>query len=84
MDRSQIYKVTTEGDCEGRSTRTLGYCTGHPSDIKKFFDSQKTYEIRLEEIQVRHITETSAKEREELLNKKRELEEQLESIKSRL
>jgi hypothetical protein len=82
MDK--LYKVTTEGDCEGRSTMTLGYCTGDPSDIKKFFDNQKTYEIRLEEITVRHITNRSAKEREELLNKKKELEEQLESIKRRL
>ena len=82
MDK--IYKVTTEGDCEGRSTRTLGYCTGNPSDIKNYFDDIKTYEIRLEELKVVHISPTSASERIILIDRKKELEREIKSINEKI
>jgi hypothetical protein len=82
MDK--IYKVTTEGDCEGRSTSTLGYCTGNPSDIKAYFNDRKTYEIRLEELKVVHISPTSASERVDLIKKKQQLQKEIDNINEKL
>jgi hypothetical protein len=80
----KIYKVTTEGDCEGRTTTTLGFCKGNPSDIQTYFEDRKTYHISLSEIEVLEITPDSAKERKVLIDKKKELEEELENINKRI
>ena len=82
MDK--IYKVTTEGDCEGRTTRTIAYATGNKSDIMSFYDDQKTYDLRLVEIEVVHITPDSKAERIALIKRKQELEAELESLKRKL
>jgi hypothetical protein len=79
-----IYKVTTEGDCEGRTTSTLGYCTGNTWDIEAYFDDKKTYNIHLEKIEVKHITKESAEEKQRLLDRKAIIEEELKKINSRL
>ena len=80
----KIYKVTTEGDCEGRSRRTLGYVSGSMNDIKDYFDDSKTYSLFIEEIKVLHITSDSASEKLKLIQRKKELESELESIKDKL
>lgn len=82
MDK--IYKVTTEGDCEGRSTKIIGYATGNESDIKSFYDDRKAYELRLEEIEVVNVTPNSKTERVAMIKRKQELEAELESLKKKL
>ena len=78
------YKVTTEGDCEGRTTKILGYATGNPADIKEYYDDQKQYEIRLEAITIVSITDKSAIRKRELLEEKQKLEARLAEIKMQL
>jgi predicted methyltransferase len=75
-----IYKVTTEGDCEGRSTSVLGYCTGIESDIEKFYADRKNYSLSIEKIDVIHITPSSSADRIALLAEKKELERKLNTI----
>lgn len=80
----KIYRVTTEGDCEGRSVRILGYASGSPLDIKNYYEPQKAYDLKVEQIVVKEITPQSATEREALVLKQKELKEQLESINNQL
>lgn len=82
MDK--IYKVTTEGDCEGRSRKTIAYAMGNQNDIKSFYDDEKYYEISLEEINVHVITPESKEIKKALIERKKELEMELENIKNRL
>lgn len=82
METQKIYKVTTEGDCEGRSTKTLGYATGIEIDILNYFDDKKEHSISLYEIFVLHITHDSVKERNALIKEKKELEERIKYINS--
>ena len=84
MESKNIYKVTTEGDCEGRTTSILGYCTGELSDIQAFYDDRKTYSLSIQKIEVLEIKRYSAAERVALVNRKKELEEELERINSKL
>ncbi len=77
METIQMYKVTTEGDEEGRSTTTLGYAIGCPDDIKAFYDDQKLYRIRITEIQVIRVNRESLKE-------KRGLQEEESNLRKRL
>lgn len=79
-----IYKVTTEGDVEGRTTETIGYASGHPSDIKAFYDSKKCYSINLEEINIVEITSTSLNELNKVLAKKETLVNELTNIDEHL
>jgi hypothetical protein len=80
----KVYHVTTEGDCEGRSIRNLGFASGEIADIEAFYQPQKTYEIYIKEITVKEITPQSAAERDVLIYKKKELEKELETIKNQL
>lgn len=80
----KIYQVTTEGDCEGRSTRTLGFASGEQNDIMRYFDDQKYYDIRLHEITIIDVTKDSVVEKKKLIDRKKELEEELSRIKKRL
>ena len=52
----KIYRVTTEGDCEGKSTREIAYAKGNQKDILRFYDSEKMYGIYLQEIFIKNIT----------------------------
>lgn len=81
---TRAYRVTTEGDVEGRSILTLGYATGKESDILKYYDDRKAYDIRLEEIKIVAITSYMADHKVDLLKRKTELEKELESIKNKL
>lgn len=84
MERDKIYKVTTEGDCEGKTNKILGYCTGEISDIKAFYDDRKYYTISVDEIEIEKITPQSKIERQNLVSRKKELEDELERIKGKL
>ncbi len=79
-----IYKVTTEGDCEGRTRRTIAYAMGDPEVINSFYDKEKNYTLYLDEIKVHVITPESMAIREALIERKKELEMELENIKNRL
>lgn len=80
----KIYQVTTEGDVEGRSIRTLGYVTGEPDDIKKYYEPEKYYHISLSELRVKEISPQAAQNKIDLLAKKKKLEQELESVKNLL
>lgn len=82
MDK--IYKVTTEGDCEGRTTKVLGYAKGNISDISSYYEDKKTYSLNVTEICVLDITYESADNKKELMTQKENLERQLKSINERL
>jgi hypothetical protein len=79
-----IYKVSTEGDCEGRSRKTIAYAMGDQEVIKSFYDKEKNFTLYLEEIKVHVITPESIAIREALIERKKELEMELENIKNRL
>ena len=82
-ERDIIYKVTTEGDCEGRSTKTLGYCRGEKDDILKYYNDRKYYTLKVEEITIVNITSKSTLERQNLIARQKELEKELEEIKKK-
>lgn len=80
----QTYKVTTEGDVEGRSTKTLGYATGNPTDIQKFYEDRMYYSIKVEPITIEVITPQAVMDRITLLKRERDLEDELKRVKSQL
>ena len=80
----QIYRVTTEGDCEGRSTKEIAYAKGEQKDILRFYDSKKMYEIYLEEITVKNITPEMAETKDEIVAKIKKLDEERNQLLSRL
>jgi len=80
METEQVYKVTTDGDCEGRTISTLGYARGNPEDIKVFYNDKKCYEIRLEPITVATITPKSVAERRALLEERVQIQQILAEI----
>lgn len=41
-----VWKVTTDGDCEGRSTKTIGVFEGHVVDIALQLSKQACYSLR--------------------------------------
>lgn len=77
----QAYVVFTEGDCEGKSMKTLGYARGDPEDIKIHYDRMKTYEILLRPIEIIDITPESVRETRDLVEEKSDLEERLAQVK---
>ncbi|UXQ89020.1 hypothetical protein Thu_177 [Bacillus phage Thurquoise] len=48
FDPEGVWKVTTEGDCEGRSTRKLGTYEGHILDIVRQLAGQAYYQLAFE------------------------------------
>jgi hypothetical protein len=52
-----IWKVTTEGDCEGRSVQQLGLFTGEIDDIAFYLKDKSYYKLtfREETVGVKHI-----------------------------
>ena len=79
-----IYKVTTEGDVEGRTIKILGYATGKRGDIEAYYQDKKCYAIHLDPITVENITIESANQRAADFKKKKELEHQLEELNKKL
>lgn len=49
---SNLYEVTTEGDCEGRSSRSLGIWKGNISDIAFHLADKMFYSLRFEPITI--------------------------------
>ncbi len=84
MEPTTIYKITTEGDCEGRSTKTLGYATGEPRDIRAYFDKQKEYNLDLEKIKIRHISPKMVLSEKALLGQKQSLEQRMREVNEEL
>jgi hypothetical protein len=83
-DGGMVYMVTTEGDVEGRSTRTIGYARGRPEDIEMYFDDAKCYNIRLKGIDIIDVTEDNIGERKEMLTEKADLEARLKELERKL
>jgi hypothetical protein len=79
-----IYVVTTEGDCEGRSTKTVGYASGNEKDIRALYAEKQNYTLTLTPIKVVHATPELVARRAELRDNKRDLEEQLAALDKEL
>lgn len=80
----QIKKVTTYGDCEGRTVKILGYATGEDKDILAYYESQKVYELWIEPIKITDCSPDAAKKRTQLIKRQAELQKELDSIQSQL
>lgn len=80
----KIYKVTTEGDQEGKTTKLLGFCTGNIEDIKMFFNNEKYYSIYVDEVNVKHISKDMGIDRANLHKRKLDLEKELDNVKKQL
>lgn len=50
FDPEGVWKVTTEGDCEGRSTRHLGTYEGHILDVVRQLAGQAYYQLTFERV----------------------------------
>ena len=84
MNTTKLYVVTTEGDCEGRSTRIVGYATGDPEDIKVFYDNMKEYQLYLGQVDLVHVSPSDVKQRRDLLTEKKDLEKRLKEIEAQI
>lgn len=84
MNYETIYHVTTEGDCEGRTTATLGYATGAVAHIEDFYADQKTYKLTITPIKVLKVKIDSAKERRDLLEQRDKLQKEIDRINDKL
>lgn len=51
-----IWKVTTEGDCEGRSSRNLGIFEGYLDDIAFYLVDKAYYTLEFEKISIPRIS----------------------------
>ena len=80
----RIYRVTTEGDCEGKSTREIAYAKGNQKDILRFYDSVKMYEIHLTEIIIKNIAPEMAETNDEIVARIKKLDEERNQLLSRL
>jgi len=76
-----MYKITTQGDEEGKTTQTIGYATGDIEDIRIYFDDMKYYDLYVDEISVVHVKPESVSKRKKLLQEKVSLEKRLGEIK---
>jgi hypothetical protein len=81
---TEIYHASTEGDCEGRTTRNLGYFTGRQKDIIAYLEPEKTYDIRLSPIKVYHISEEAVQERVRLQDRLAQLKKEIQEIEEKL
>lgn len=51
-----LWKVTTEGDCEGRSSRNLGIFEGYLDDIAFYLADKAYYTLEFEKIDILRIS----------------------------
>lgn len=79
-----IYRVYTQGDKEGKTTKNLGYAIGDPTDIKIYFDDKKFYSIELQKIKTLVISAEDVLKKSELMLQKHELEKKLKEINKML
>src|SRR3989338_8070629 len=92
MAEEHTYRVTTEGDEEGRGPLvTLGYAIGKEEDIKAFFDNKKYYNIYVEPIEIFNITPEAldekmklVSEREKSLREIKDLEQKIRDIQNQI
>lgn len=84
MIQETIHKITTEGDVEGRTTRTIGYFTGDINDILAYCEKNKSYTLGHTEIFVRHISPDSIIERKKLEDEIANLKLKLKTLESQL
>lgn len=49
---TKIYKVTTQGDCEGRTVRDLGIWQGDVGEIALHLAEHQAYHLRFTEIEI--------------------------------
>ena len=84
MNEKQAYRVTTEGDGEGRTTSTVGYARGDPEDIKKYYEGKRMYGLDVTPIEVVDVTPETLQEANDLKGEKRDLEARLAQIKEEL
>jgi hypothetical protein len=77
----QLYAVYSN-HTNGRSL--LGIATGAEIDIEAFFDDRKAYGLSIEPIQVQHIPAGYAIKRDELLQKRARLEEELADLNKQI
>ena len=81
MNEQTIYVVSTEGNCEGKGPMAiLGYATGDPEAIRRFYSDKAMSKIYVNEAKLRHITQTEVDEKIELQREKRDLEGRLKEI----
>lgn len=79
-----IYKVTTEGDSEGRTTRFIAYATGKLDDVLAYFDKDKTYDIHAERVEpIIVVTSDMVSKRNELYRKRDEINKQIAELENR-
>lgn len=57
QDGYGIWEVSTEGDCEGRTTKALGIYKGHIGDIALILQPEATYSLNFKHITVTQIGE---------------------------
>ena len=81
MEPETVYKVITEGDCEGKSLTVIGYARGNKRDIETYFEKEKEYTIILRPIKIHDVNPETIKEKKDLLEERKNLEQRLKEIK---
>lgn len=61
FDPLGVWRVTTEGDCEGRSVRQLGTYEGHVLDIAKQLAGQAYYQLDFRRVEPKKVDTGPAK-----------------------
>jgi hypothetical protein len=56
------WHVTTEGDCEGKSTKDLGIHTGHVADIARVLGNHCFYSLQFEQVLISETVPEPEKE----------------------
>ncbi|AMO25932.1 hypothetical protein Blue_109 [Bacillus phage Deep Blue] len=66
FDPLGVWKVTTEGDCEGRSTRNLGTYEGHVLDIAKQLAGQAYYQLDFRRVTPKKVDSSPVSTKQEV------------------
>lgn len=53
LQPDQLWHITTEGDCEGKSTRSLGYYKGNIADIALYLADMALYSLNFTALNVK-------------------------------
>ena len=84
ISAQNVYEIKTQGDCEGKTTTTLGYAAGNKEDIREYFQDRKMYSLQLYEINIVQVQPGSVVRRNKLKEEKDGLEQRLKEIKDAL
>lgn len=63
LDPNGVWQVTTEGDCEGKSTRNLGVYSGRLDEIAFALAEKSLYALSFKKLDLTIPTPTKARER---------------------